>query len=237
MLLFPCNRVDADESRIGFTITNWSASKSCRTRIFLNDEIVDDVELVKFNNFIEIPINNKNFHVSFQFSNDFSQTPNKFSISNLVWLPEKNLRRNPICFFKDNPYGETDIIYDKFLAFSNEKIDMRFENFLQPDDRHKRINNIIINGVKQKISVPYISLVHDFRQGISIFCTSAKLNVTVPFSLQKLRLKIVDKIDEIHQSSYIRDRYISNENDYFEFIRTGYNIATMNILSIGKIWV
>tara|TARA_A100001015_G_C14859124_1_gene659614 strand:+ start:213 stop:995 length:783 start_codon:yes stop_codon:yes gene_type:complete len=236
MLLFPCNRLNNEQVKLGFNITNPQPNVDCMLRMYNNDTIVDEFPLQNVNNFCETVITANKFKIKFDFIGytDTTDTKTKMSISNITWGPAKGLRRFPICFFKDNEYGEVEKTIDRYSACPNETIVLNFENFIYPEDRKNRIHNIIINGDKTNIGIPFINLVHDYKKGIAL-CSAVRTTWnTLPFYYLKLKLKIVDDIQKMdHVKHFVKINKIDSIDDYFEFVRSGYNLSLMSYITIG----
>jgi len=233
MLLFPCNRAEFDTPRLGFVITQQNVNEVSKTRMFVNDNLYDEFDLKKHNTFVETPIVEKNFKIRFHFLNQHDIN-NKFSISTLTWAPIKGLRRSPLWFFKDNNHAEIDRLLNRYSSSPSEQIELNFENFLSPDDRKTRINQIILNGKKQNIALPYVHLVQDYNQGIGI-CSALRTSWnTNPFYYLKMKSKIVKNIDDIqHINHFVKVNNITNLDQYFEFVRASYNLSMMSYITIG----
>ena len=233
MLLFPCNRLDSEQVKLGFNITNPQPNLDCMVRMFNNDTVIDEFKLEKINNFCETVIDQSRFKIKFDFISN-TDDDIKFSISNITWGPIKGLRRFPICFFKDNNNAEVDGMLYKYTACRNETIVLNFENFISPEDRKQRIHEITINGKKETIGVPYINLVQDYKKGIAVCSAVRTIWNTLPFYYLKLKLKIVENLETYnHVKHFVKMNNISTLDEYFEFVRSGYNLSMMSYITIG----
>ena len=233
MLLFPCNRLDREQVKLGFNITNPQPNLDCMVRMFNNDTVIDEFKLEKINNFCETIIDQSRFKIKFDFISNTDDNI-KFSISNITWGPAKGLRRFPICFFKDNAYAEIDGMLSKYTACRNETIVLNFENFITPEDRKQRIHEITINGKKETIGVPYINLVQDYKKGIAVCSAVRTIWNTLPFYYLKLKLKIVENLQTYnHVKHFVKMNNINTLDEYFEFVRSGYNLSLMSYMTIG----
>lgn len=233
MLLFPCNRVEGQTSRIGFTITNPTPNQNCSVRFYLNDDIVNELVLDKFNNFVEAEVNHKTFKVKFEFISDDVEVT-KFFLSNITWTRANGSRRYPICFFKDNDNAVIESMADVFQS-DQSCIELLFEEFITNENHKHRINQIVVNGKKYNICLPYVVFVQDYQKGLGIL-TSPKVKKNIaPYYYLKPKLKIIDGMEKIsHVKHFIKVNTIDNLMDYFEFVRSGYNVSIMSYITIHK---
>lgn len=230
MLLFPCNRVEGQTSKIGFTITNPDPSTNCSARFYLNGDLLQETVLEKFNSFFEANINDKKFKIKFEFFS-YNIEIYKFFLSNMTWTNAKGSRRYPLCLFKNNGNGVIESMVDVFQIDKNV-IELEFENFITDESNKFRINQIFINGKKYNICLPYVVLVQDYKKGLGVL-TAPKTNNFAPYFYLKPKLKIIENFSKInHVNQFVKLGTIDSIMKYFEFVRSGYNISMMSYITI-----
>lgn len=225
MLLFPCKTYTSNVNKLGFVITNHKPHESSNLRILKNNEIIDEVGLLQINNFIEIPISETSFKIQFQFFDKQEKT--KFSISNITW-GKQGFRRDPLCILHDRKCISN--LNEKLTFFSKQTYDMNIENFSDPKDWHGRENKFLINGVLTDVYLAYVKLVQDYCSGIGVIVPDYRQRQKhIPYCYDRIKLKIIKSLDKIqHIDHFVKVLKINTINDYFEFIRSGYNLSLMS---------